>query len=165
MLDQERVKDQPDEKKSIFDNKIMLFGIIIVLQLIMAIVLVQFVITPKLKAIAEGSSEITEEVVQEGVLIDLQEMVITLNDRGDSPGFLRIKVNLEVVDKKVANIATQKLPKLRDVVILALSSKSSREIRSVEGKEILKSEIFQKVQNILPAESLIGIYFSDLVIQ
>lgn len=152
-------------KKGILDNKVALFGIIIVLQLVMAIVLIEFVISPKLQAKAGESPKSTQEMVQEGVLVDLQEMVVTLNDRADAPGFLRINVNLEVTDQKVADIAAEKLPKLRDSVILTLSGKSSQEMRSVQGKEIVKSEIFKKMQSILPSESVMGVYFSDLVIQ
>ncbi|MCP4145480.1 MAG: flagellar basal body-associated FliL family protein [bacterium] len=158
-------EEAPVAKKGILDNKLVLFGIIIVLQLVMAIVLIEFVVSPKLQATAEEIPESTQEMVQEGVLVDLEEMVITLNDRATTPGFLRINVNLEVTDQKVADSATEKLPKLRDAVILTLSGRSSQEMRSIQGKEIVKSEIFKKMQNILPTESLMGVYFSDLVIQ
>lgn len=165
LKDKKSVEEAPVAKKGFLDNKVVLFGIIIVLQLVTAIVLIEFVVTPKLKAIADGSPEITQEVVQEGVLVDLEEMVVTLNDRDATPGFLRINVNLEVTDQKIADKATEKLPKLRDTVILTLSSKTSQEMRSVQGKEIVKAEIFKKLQNILPTGSLMGVYFSDLVIQ
>ncbi len=155
----------PVAKNKLLDNKVVLFGIIIVMQLVMAIVLVEFVVTPKLKAVADDSPEIVQEEVLEGTLVDLQEMVVTLNDKAETPGFLRINVNVEVTDQKIADKATEKLPKLRDTVILILSGKTSQEMRSIQGKEIVKAEIFKKLQSILPAESLMGVYFSDLVIQ
>ncbi|MBT4291092.1 flagellar basal body-associated FliL family protein [bacterium] len=158
-------EEAPVSKKGLLDNKLVLFGIIIVLQLVMAIVLVEFVVTPKLKAVADYSPEIVQEGVQEGILVDLEEMVVTLNDRVETPGFLRINVNLEVTDQKIADKAAEKLPKLRDTVILILSGKTSQEMRSIQGKEIVKAEIFKKLQSILPTESLMGVYFSDLVIQ
>jgi len=158
-------EEAPVAKKGILDNKVVLFGIIIVLQLVMAIVLIEFVVTPKLQAAADDSPKSTQEMVEEGILVDLKEMVVTLNDRTESPGFLRINVNLEVTDQKVAETAAEKLPKLRDAVILILSGRSSQEMRSIQGKEIVKSEIFKKMQSILPTESLMGVYFSDLVIQ
>ena len=59
----------PVAKNKLLDNKVVLFGIIIVMQLVMAIVLVEFVVTPKLKAVADDSPEIVQEEVLEGTLV------------------------------------------------------------------------------------------------
>jgi len=167
----EEAKGKTESKASggPLDNKIVLLIAIIVTQAVMAVALTQFVIAPKLKSLA-GTS--TSEAVQEemakpdqGVLVGLNEVVVTLRDTGPTTSYLRIKIDLEVTDEKVATTVEQRLPHLRDIVILSLSNKFSADLKSMDGKSALKSELFRKLGDTLPEGSLMNIYFSDMVVQ
>ena len=47
----------------------------------------------------------------------------------------------------------------------ALSSKSSEDLASVDGKAALKAELHRKFSDVLPDGKLTSVYFSDMVVQ
>ncbi len=151
------------------DNKIVLLVAIIVTQAVMAIALTQFVIAPKLKSLTgaadgpQAQAEVTQP--EQGVLVGLNEVVVTLRDSGPTTSYLRIDIDLEVVDGKVATMVEQRLPHLRDIVILSLSNKFSADLKSMDGKAALKAELYRKIAETLPEGSLMNVYFSDMVVQ
>ncbi len=169
-------KDAPEEtgekqkKAGFLENKAILLGIIVVAQVVLAIGLTQFLIVPKLGISAAdlGAQEPEAEAVEMpemGVLMGLEEIIVTLQSDSRVPRYLRININLELKDQVAATIATQRLPQLRDIVIMILSSKTVEDLTTPEGKKSLRDEIFRKLDERMPAGVLMNIYFSDLVIQ
>lgn len=172
MADETNVREDGDGAASgsgrgLLDNKLVMLGLIIALQALTAFAIVKFVVVPRLASDgSEGAAVAASDFDRgEGVLAGLDEMVVTLRDSGPSPDFVRINVNLEVADKKVADLVTRRMPQLRDIVILTISDKTARDLGTLEGKLALKSEIMEKVGESLPEGSLRNVYFSDLVVQ
>jgi len=157
----------------LFENKVVLLGAIVIVQALTALAVTQFFIAPKLKAthaLAQaqlGGHETAAPVEQEreGVIAGLGEMIVTLAGEGGDTHYLRINVNLEVADAKVAKVVEERAPQLRDIAILALSSRTVAELLTPEGKEGGKKDIHERLSAKLPAEALLGVYFSDLMIQ
>jgi flagellar basal body-associated protein FliL len=162
--------EQPRKGPAILENKVVLLGVIVILQAVMAFGITQFVIVPKLNVQAAGMEGAeTQEALQSGpdmgIIVGLEEIIVTLQSRGKAPNYLRINVNLEVDTQATADLVVSRLPQLRDIVIMTLSSKNAAELSSVEGTQSVRSEIFRRLAEKLPPESLKSIYFSDLVIQ
>ncbi len=166
-MSDEKTEAKAEKKGGLLDNKIVLLGIIVVLQAVMAVGIVTFVIGPKLDAIGEQVAEpvIPEPVEGEGVIVGLNEMVVTLTDGGRRQNYLKINIDLEVADQITADLVTARLPHLRDIAILALSSKSSTDLASADGKAALKAELHRKLGDALPDGMLTSVYFSDMVVQ
>lgn len=167
-------KDAPEEsgggKKSLLENKAILLGAIVIVQALVAIGLTQFLIVPKLgiqEADVAGApkEEKAIEMPELGVLVGLEEIIVTLRSETKKPRYLRININLEVKDQAAAAIITQRLPQLRDIVIMALSDKTPDDLESPEGKKGLRDEIFRRIDERMPAGVLMNVYFSDLVVQ
>ncbi len=158
-------------KGGLFENKAILLGIIVLVQVILAFGLTQFVIVPKLGAGAaattteEPVADAAEEMPSMGVLVGLNEIIVTLQSSPSRPRYLRITVDLEVKDQVTADLATARIPQLRDAVIMTLSGKTAEELNSPEGRKGLRDEIFRKIDSSFPDGALMNIYFSDLVIQ
>jgi flagellar protein FliL len=110
----------------------------------------------------EGEVELPEGM---GALVDLQEIVVTLAGDSGRPRYLRLGVNLEVADAETASLIEARRPQLRDAVIMALSDKTPAMLSTPEGKKRLRDEIFRRTAEMLPEESLMNVYFSDLVVQ
>ncbi len=165
--DIEEQADEPIERRPWLENKLVLLGAIVAVQIVMAVVLTRFVIAPKLavQAADVGGAVPTAQVPDVGVIIGLQEIIVTLQSEGKLPRYLRIDVNLEVADQKTAKLVTARLPQLRDVVIMAASARSPADIQSPEGKQGLREEIFNQLATKLPPDKFRNVYFSDLVIQ
>lgn len=154
---------------SLLDNKIVLLGAIVVLQAVMAVGIIQFVIGPKLDSLtriaAEPAAAVPDPVEGEGVLVGLDDMTVTLKGSGRRQSYLKIAIDLEVADQLTADQVSARMPQLRDIAILALSSKSSDDLASVDGKAALKAELHRKFSDVLPDGKLTSVYFSDMVVQ
>ncbi len=162
-----KTETPPEPKAGFLDNKIVLLGIIVVLQAVMAVGIVQFVIAPKLTALGESTTDtvVVAAVEGEGVIVGLNEMVVTLNDGSRRQNYLKITIDLEVSDQVTADLVTARMPQLRDIAILALSNKSSDDLGTGDGKAALKAELHRKLGDVLPEGKLTSVYFSDMVVQ
>lgn len=172
MADEKKDKEGEAKAKSkaaILDNKVILLGGIVVVQAILAIALTQFVIMPRLGQQAAAASAQTAlqtaKTPEIGVLVSLNEVIVTLQSDGAAPRYLRTTVDLEVSDQATANIVAARLPMLRDAVIMTISQRSAAQLITPEGKKGLRDELTRRLADKLPADSLRDIYFSDLVIQ
>jgi len=167
----EVAEESGKSKLPLFENKAILLGIIVVVQALVAIGLTQFLILPKLgvqDADISGNQPVAEQSVDVsdmGVLVGLDEIIVTLAGDAQRPRYLRINVNLEVKDQLTADIVATRLPQLRDIVIMTLSSETAAELARPEGKKGLRDEIFRRINEKMPAGMLLNVYFSDLVVQ
>jgi len=158
------------KSRKLLDNKVVLLGVIVIMQAVMAIAVTQLVIVPKLGVqaagmnggVAEGENSLTPDL---GIIVGLEEIIVTLQSKGKVPNYLRINVNLEVDSQQTADLVVARLPQLRDIVIVTLSTKSAQELSDPDGTQVLRAEIFRRLAEKLPPDSLKNIYFSDLVIQ
>jgi flagellar FliL protein len=156
---------------AIFENKAVLLGVIVVVQALVAIGLTQFLIVPKLGV--QGADVAAQQELQEtrgnmpemGVLVGLEDIIVSLDSPGPRTRYLRVNINLEVKDAMVAQVVTSRLPQLRDMVIMACSGKTPEELTTPEGKKGLRDEIFRRIDEKMPEGTLMNIYFSDLVVQ
>jgi len=175
MADEQKKETAPSGGGSPLDNKIVLLAVIVVTQALMAVAVTQFVIAPKLRAVTTSTvseaaapgqqAKKKDETKDPGVLVDLNKIVVSLRDKGPTSSYLSIDINLEVDNAKTADMVTQRLPHLRDIVILALSNKYAEDLMSYDGKEALKAELMRKIGEVLPEHSLQNIYFSEMVVQ
>ena len=171
----EETKDAPEEgggkaKPAILENKAILLGAIVVVQALVAIGLTQFLIVPKLGVqgadmAAQPVEESQLEIPEMGVLVGLEDIVVTLHSESKRARYLRININLEVKDAMVAQVVSTRLPQLRDMVIMACSEKSPADLGTPEGRKGLRDEIFRRIDEKMPEGTLMNVYFSDLVIQ
>lgn len=171
MADNEETTEGTEGKKvGLLENKAVLLGIIVVVQVGLAIGLTQFFIVPKLGVQAAGMEEAVADPVAEGmpemgVLVNLEDIVVTLVSDPSAPRYLRININVEVPNQLVADVVASRLPQLRDLVIMTLSDKTADQISTPEGKKGLRDEIFRRMDQKMPEGTLMNIYFSDLVVQ
>ena len=168
----EEKKDQGEtgeaKKPGLLENKVILLGGVVALQLLLAVGLTTVVIVPKLGTNQAGMTEtaaVVDESKEMGVLLSLGEVIVSLNGDGGPTRYLRINVDLELTDQAAADLAAVRLPILRDVVIVTLTDRSASELNRPEGMKGLRDELMRRLDERLPGQILRHIYFSDLVIQ
>jgi flagellar FliL protein len=157
-------------KKGFLENKAVLLGFIVIVQALVAIGLTQYVLVPKLTVQQatmnpDNMADLTAEVPQRGVMVGLEDIIVTLAGDSRRPHYLRININLEVKDKVTAEGVKMRLPQMRDVVIMTLSEKSLEDLSKPGGKMNLRAEIFKRLDDSISGGKLMNVYFSDLVIQ
>ena len=61
----------------------------------------------------------------------------------------------------------ERLPMIKDAVIKVLSSKKAEEVLSADGKEHLKEELIEAINEAIGLEEgpVTGIYFEDFIVQ
>ncbi|HOX26430.1 MAG TPA: flagellar basal body-associated FliL family protein [Candidatus Krumholzibacteria bacterium] len=173
MADKDKDKDQTAggaaKQAGPLDNKVILLGAVVVLQVVLAVGLTTLVIVPRLGSghgsvaeVGTASPGSTEEL---GVLLSLGEIIVTLQSEGKQARFLRITVDLELADEVASTQAAARLPILRDTVIMTLADRTAEDLNRPEGMKGLRDELMRRLDEKLPGGLLRHIYFSDLVIQ
>ncbi len=79
--------------------------------------------------------------------------------------YLKITMDVEVAGSKTAEKMDKEMPKVRDAIILLLSSKTYADLASLENKQLLKMEIVNQLNLILETSNILRVYFTELVIQ
>lgn len=140
---------------------------------------------------SDANSQVTptpEKIVTpgEGIMIDTGAKIINLAEPGGRR-YIRINVVLEFTpppEETTAKPAAEgeaaavnpavdafttainaRLPMINDTVITLLSSKSFDELYTTAGKEKLRLEIQDKIQSMIPDEKIIGVYFTEFVVE
>ncbi len=92
----------------------------------------------------------------------MEPFLVNLADPGRLR-YLKITLHLEINHK--GEEFQKRLPQSRDSVLTVLSSKNSRDIMTSEGKNALREEIKEKMNQILMDTKVRNIYFTEFVIQ
>jgi flagellar protein FliL len=61
--------------------------------------------------------------------------------------------------------AIQRMPQIRDSILLLISNKTYEELQDLQGKKQLKAELASKINSILHVGKVKEIYFTDFVVQ
>jgi flagellar FliL protein len=104
---------------------------------------------------------------EEGATISFEPFLVNLADK-EASRYLKTSVRLLVSEKEVAESIAKGdvlIPKMRDTILTLLSTKRADEITSNEGKEKLKHEILERVNEYLPNEAVQEVFFTDFVVQ
>ena len=116
---------------------------------------------------ADGSQATDTEAVKEievGAMFDMDPFVVNLNEAGGKR-YLKSKIEIEFVGDNVRVELANRLPQLRDVILLHLSSKTLDEIRSVDGKVELKNALIKRINQVMKQGKIRNLYFTQFVIQ
>ena len=98
-------------------------------------------------------------------IVSLSPFVVNLSDEGDYPRYLKVEFGLELRAGSNPEEVDERMPELRDVIIVLLSSKRSKDINSIEGKDRLRDEIITRINGRL-SQAIVGrIFFKEFIIQ
>jgi flagellar FliL protein len=95
-------------------------------------------------------------------LFALDPFVMNLADEGR---FLKVSMQLEIADKSYHQIVADKIPNLRDAIIILVSSKTSESVSSPEGKFQLKDELLLRANQTVGKDVFKNLYFTEFVMQ
>ena len=99
-----------------------------------------------------------------GPLVPVEEFIVNLIGE-DITHYLKISISIEVSDKETGQELLERMPQIRDAILLLASNKTFEELYDLHGKKQLKAELLVKINEILAHGSARSIYFTDFVIQ
>lgn len=108
--------------------------------------------------------QVKKKAPEVGVMYAMDPFVVNLADPR-ARHFVKATIILELVDDDVKERADKLLPRIRNDIILLLSSQTLEDVITMEGKIRLRDEIMARVSRILGKDSVRNVYFSSFVVQ
>jgi len=99
-----------------------------------------------------------------GTLFELDPMVVNL-EQSKGKRYLKVKMSFELNKDAVQEELKARLPQLRDAILLMLSSKSFKDVSTVEGKLALRDALLTRINGLLTTGFIKRIYFQEFVVQ
>ena len=106
--------------------------------------------------------EAPEEVIKP--LYSLDTFIVNLADQGGKR-YLRVTMELELDTAELAEEINQRLPQLRNSILMIIPSKSYADIGTAAGKAALRDELMTQLNSFLKSGQITNIYFTEFVVQ
>jgi flagellar FliL protein len=99
-----------------------------------------------------------------GEIFSLEPFVVNLADP-QGKRYLKLQIKIEVADLLVLEKAAKAEPKMRDMVIMMLTSLSFEEVMTPEGKIRIRDELLERFNQVMRPDRISNIYFTEFVVQ
>lgn len=119
-------------------------------------------VDPAVAAAATAAAE--AEAGNLGPLVELKDFIVNILDEQETR-YLKASVTLELTSPETAAEVEQRMPQVRDAVILLIGSKTFGELGDLQGKLQLRAELGAQINNFLKLGKVKNIYFTDFVVQ
>ncbi len=117
---------------------------------------------PAISAEEQGKKEPVEK---EGEIFALEPFVVNLSDP-KGKRYLKVTITLELeAAPNVKEKVEKAIPKMRDMVIMMLTSLTFEEVMTPEGKIRVRDDLLERFNLILRPERVKDLYFTDFVVQ
>jgi flagellar FliL protein len=115
------------------------------------------------KVKAENGANAKKSNKEIGPIQPLDTFIVNLTGQGRN--YLKAKIELELDKEDTTAEINKRLPQLRDNILTTLSSKSFKDIATLEGKYQLRSELKASLNQYLTTGKVTNIYFTDFIVQ
>jgi flagellar FliL protein len=96
--------------------------------------------------------------------VEFKSFIVNLNDMGGRR-MLKLTMSVEVESQELADEVNAKMPQLRDILLLLLSSIQSDDVSGLDGKQRLKNQMLNRINPALSKGKIRNLYFSEIVVQ
>jgi flagellar protein FliL len=117
------------------------------------------VVEVKKKPVSEGDDSEVKQVVE------LQPFIVNLSDTSDAR-YLRMTVSLGIGESETPEKPNPLFTtKVRNAMISVLTTKTSEQVLSAEGKAKLRKELLEAARSVSDEPQVIAIYITDFIVQ
>jgi len=123
--------------------------------------------TPQQEAAAKQAgkpAKVKSDLLNIGPIFPLDQVIVNLLSQSGRR-YLKTTINLELTNEKLQAELGNKKAVIKDTVITVLSQKTIEEISTTKGKEKLKEELMERMNEFLVDGQITNIFFTDFVIQ
>jgi len=99
-----------------------------------------------------------------GTMYPLKTFLVNIGDEEENR-FLKTTLTLELDNDDVKDELDKRLAQIRDIILLHLSTKRFADVRTVDGKYILREELLDQLNNILITGKIKNVYFTEFIVQ
>lgn len=99
-----------------------------------------------------------------GPTMQLDSFIVNLTD-DKGARYLKVVMQLEMSKDSLVAEIDEKMPQIRDEIILMLSSKSFDDVATIDGKRTLKHSVVSGINRYLSTGQINRVYFTEFVVQ
>ena len=99
-----------------------------------------------------------------GIMVPMKPFIVNLA-QSQGKRFLKVSITLELSSPEVNAEINENIQKIKDSILILLSSKTFEDVYSVQGKFKLKDEVTTRVNRFLVLGHVKDAYFTEFVIQ
>ena len=126
----------------------------------------------KAKPVAEGDKDPGQQVpvpalgqqAQIGPMVNIEEFIVNIIS-GDAAHYVKASITVELSNEEVKIEVEQRMPQMRDAILLLISNKTYEELQDLQGKKQLKAELLSKINSFLHSGQVVSVYFTNFVVQ
>ncbi len=150
------------EKKSGFDLKIIILGMVIFIVLVGgSFYLMKSIMAPLMPAEEVSESEGSEADI--GVLVPIGEFMTNINDVAGTR-YLKVEVTVESSDEDAQEKIEAYMPVIRDSIQGILSAKMVDDL-DIRNRDNLKLEIKDEINRKIGLDTIKNVYFTSFIMQ
>ncbi|TLD88096.1 flagellar basal body-associated protein FliL [Helicobacter sp. MIT 05-5294] len=161
-------------------NKMLLFIIIGVVALLLIILIVVAILifsggdepeagvaAPQQQSAANKGSAANpnSNLLSVGPMYPLDQIIVNLMTSGGGKRYLKTSIELELSVQNLQTELDTKRSIVRDVIITILSSKTLEEVQTTKGKQKLKEEIIERLNEFLVDGRIANVFLTEFVVQ
>ncbi len=112
----------------------------------------------------QEQAELANRAKQVGPMVSIDSFIGNILDDQESR-YLKAAITLEVDGEEASMELGQRMPQIKDAILLLVGSKTFAELGDLQGKIQLRAELINKINSILLKGKVKRIYFTDFVVQ
>jgi len=101
---------------------------------------------------------------QVGPMVNIDSFIVNISDDQESR-YLKATITIEVDGEEASMEVNQRMPQIKDAILLLIGNKTFHELSDLQGKIQLRAELINKINSILLKGKVKRIYFTDFVVQ
>jgi flagellar FliL protein len=158
---------QNHSKGSIINNNKAVIFIGIFSFLVTTIFFGTFIIITLKQTNAPATKVVLKQAQEMGPVVSLgNDILVNIRSEEGMEHFLKTNIVLELDnDEKTSAEVSKRIPQIRDLIINVLASKTKEKIIEKEGKDQVRSEIINSINQLMTRGMVRNIYFQDFIIQ
>lgn len=158
---------QNNSKGSIINNNKAVIFIGIFSFLVTTIFFGTFIIITLKQTNAPATKVVLKQAQEMGPVVSLgNDILVNIRSEEGMEHFLKTNIVLELDnDEKTSAEVSKRIPQIRDLIINVLASKTKEKIIEKEGKDQVRSEIINSINQLMTIGKVRNIYFQDFIIQ
>lgn len=99
-----------------------------------------------------------------GPMVNIDTFIVNILDDNESR-YLKAAITLEVDAETTVAEINNRLPQIKDAILLLIGNKTFGELRDIQGKLQLRGELINRLNEILSKGKVKRVYFTDFVVQ
>ena len=172
----EAIEEEVTEKKS-GGNMVLIFIVVLLVLLLVSGGLAAFFLlgsddeamsqpqqSSKSAPMKRKTSKRSSDYLTIGPMYPMSQFVVNLLSESGGK-YLKVALDIELSSEELAAEMDMKKSLVRDIIIRSLSSKTFEEVSTIKGKDRLKDEIVNQINDVLSDGQINNIFFTDFVVQ